>query len=70
MGEPVQWENGLLSIPITAEMVPVLDKAGEEGWEPWAVVGVDEKQNHVRIAVKRHKRKISLSTDINGALNI
>lgn len=63
-----QWENGILSIPIQAEMVPVLDKAGDDGWEPWAIVGVDQEAQHVRIAVKRPKRAITLSTDINGAL--
>lgn len=66
MVEAIKWENGILSIPLTAEFTATLDKAGEDGWEPWGMLGMDK--DNVRIAVKRPKRKISLSTDVNGAL--
>lgn len=62
--EAVKWENGILSIPIKSEMIPVLDQAGNDGWEPWAVIGVDDKEQTVRIAVKRPKRMISLATEM------
>lgn len=62
----VQWENGVMSIPLTADFSMTLNKAGEDGWEAWAVLGGDEE--NVRVAVKRHKRLISMSTDIMGAL--
>lgn len=65
--KPVQWENGVMSIPQTADFAMTLNKAGEDGWEPWAVLGGDDA--NVRVAVKRYKRLISMSTDVKGALN-
>lgn len=66
MDDFIKWENGVMGIPLTADFSATLDKAGEDGWEPWAVVGSDETV--VRVAVKRHKRLVSMSTDIKGAL--
>lgn len=68
MTDVIQWENGVISMPQDANFTATLDKAGEDSWEPWAVMGIDPTTQAIRIAVKRHKRKISLSTDINSAL--
>lgn len=64
----VQWESGIMSIPANADLALTLNKAGEEGWEPWAILGSDDNGVTVKIALKRHKRKVLLSTDIKGAL--
>lgn len=64
MSEVIKWENAFLVIPATAELVPVLNKAGEEGWEAWAVIGIDQETNSVRIAMKRIKRLVSLATEM------
>ena len=68
MTEVIQWENGIISIPQDANLPMTLDKAGEDSWEPWAFLGINPQTNMIQIAMKRHKRKISLSTDINSAL--
>lgn len=68
VAEVIKWENGILQIPLTAEFTATLDKAGEDGWEAWGILGVDGQ--NVKVAVKRPKRKITLSTDINSALRI
>jgi hypothetical protein len=63
----IQWEYGVMGIPLQANFVETLNQAGTEGWEAWSIVGQDNES--VRIAVKRHKRKVLLSTDVKGALN-
>lgn len=68
MSEVITWENGLVNIPLNAPLVESLDQVGKEGWEPWAVMGADDK--NIRIAVKRHKRAITLATQMpNGIIN-
>lgn len=64
--EPVQWENAVTSIGKTENFTQVLNRAGDEGWEPWTVINVTEEG--IQVALKRHKRKVLLSTDIQGAL--
>lgn len=64
--EPVQWENAVTSIGKTDNFIQVLNRAGDEGWEPWSVISATDAG--VQIALKRHKRKVLLSTDIAGAL--
>lgn len=69
MTEVIQWENGIVSLPLNAPLAAALDQAGKDGWEPWAVMSADD--NTIRIAVKRHKRAITLATTMptNGIIN-
>ena len=53
----IKWETGLLDIPLVANMVEILDKAGEDGWEPWGIIGVDNNKQVLRIAIKRISQK-------------
>lgn len=63
--ESVQWENGIITIPPTGNPVAALDQAGKEGWEAWVIISAD--QNGMQIGVKRHKRAITLATEMpNG----
>lgn len=67
----VQWEFGLVMVPQQGDLIGSLNKFGDDGWEPWAVLGPGEAPDGtpiVQIGLKRHKRKITLSTDINSAL--
>ena len=70
MSDMTQYENGIVSVPGNAELVQALDKIGQDGWFPWAVLGVDESNQTVRIAVTRPKRAITLATSIpsNGII--
>lgn len=63
-----EYENGLVAIPVDAELSPSLDQVGREGWKPWAVLGMDKE--FIRIAVVRRKRAITLATEIptNGLI--
>jgi len=63
--EAIKWENGIISIPLNSNLVGALDQAGNENWEPWAVLGADE--TNVRIAVKRPKRAITVATEMPGS---
>lgn len=64
----IEWENGLVGIPLNQPLADALDQIGREGWEPWAVLGADDKV--IRIAVKRHKRAIKLASELpNGLVN-
>jgi hypothetical protein len=68
MSDLIKWENGLVNIPLNAPLVEALNQVGNEGWEPWAVMGADDK--NIRIAVKRYRRAITLATTIpNGLIN-
>jgi hypothetical protein len=60
--EAIKWENGFMEIPVSSEMIPALDQAGAEGWEPWAIIGLNN--NTVRIAIKRPKRLLTLATEM------
>lgn len=62
----IKWENVVTIIPVNANIIEVLNKAGDDGWEPWAVLGSDEQM--VQIALKRHKRLVSIVSDIPQGL--
>jgi hypothetical protein len=64
----IKWENGIISFPPNADWVGTLDKAGEDGWEYCGVLGIDPATQNIRVAVKRHKRTITLATEMPGGL--
>ena len=75
MSEYPQWEFQIVGIPLQADMAAGLNNMGNDGWEPSAVLGPVEIPGPdgqpvvlLQMIIKRVKRKISLSTDIQGAL--
>lgn len=64
--EAIKWEYGVIAIPMTADFVASLNKAGEDGWEAWCVLGAD--QETARVGLKRPARLITLSTDVPSTL--
>lgn len=62
----IKWENAVTIIPVNANITETLNKAGEDGWEPWAILGSDGQM--VQIALKRHKRLVNIVSDIPQGL--
>ena len=60
----IEWENGIIAMPTNADVVASLDQVGKEGWEAWAILGIDPATQQLRVAVKRHKRKITIATEM------
>ena len=61
-------ENGIIGIPLAADFVSAMDQVGKDGWEGWAIMGVDQQSQMVRVAVRRGKRAIVLATEIPSGL--